>query len=49
MKIESEEKTEKREEKKSDGEKIIGAVKFESEEKSDGGGPECGNGGSESK
>ena len=29
-------KTEKREEKKSDGEKIVGAVKFESEEKSDG-------------
>ena len=36
VKIESEEKTEKREEKKSDGEKIVGAVKFESEEKSDG-------------
>ena len=36
MKIESEEKTEKREEKKSDGEKIVGVVKFESKEKSDG-------------
>ena len=36
VKIESEEKTEKREEKKSDGEKIVGGVKFESEEKSDG-------------
>ena len=35
MKIESEERIEKREEKKSDGEKIVGAVKFESEEKSD--------------
>ena len=36
VKIESEKKTEKREEKKSDGEKIVGGVKFESEEKSDG-------------